>query len=83
MAVAKVNSSRPLKPTLLVYDPAVPKEEAILVDADHAEPVCVPAALHQNQQGWALPLVAHCFYMDDLDRWSDPVAQKVSLKSPQ
>ncbi len=35
--VVSVNTSRPLKPVVLIYDPAMPKEEAILVDLS-AEP---------------------------------------------
>ena len=32
--VASVNSARPLRPTLLIHDPGVPKEEALLVDLE-------------------------------------------------
>ena len=34
--VVAVNSSRPLKPTVLVHDPAVPREEALLLDLESA-----------------------------------------------
>lgn len=33
--VSAVNSSRPLKPRVLVYDPAVPPDEALLLDLQH------------------------------------------------
>ncbi len=39
--VVSVNSSRPLKPTVLVYDAAVPKEQAIIVDLEDEPDVTV------------------------------------------
>lgn len=47
--VASVNSSRPLKPTILVYDPAVPKDEAILVDLEQEPDVSVSKTLKPQQ----------------------------------
>ncbi len=47
--VVSVNSTRPLKPTLLVYDPAVPKEEAILVDLEQEPDVTVARTLKPQQ----------------------------------
>ncbi|MCE9657103.1 MAG: DUF3391 domain-containing protein [Burkholderiales bacterium] len=34
--VVAVNSSRPLKPSVLVHDPAVPREEALVLDLENA-----------------------------------------------
>ncbi|MBA4108632.1 MAG: metal-dependent phosphohydrolase [Leptothrix sp. (in: Bacteria)] len=53
--VASVNSTRPLKPTILVYDPAVPKDEAILVDLEQESDVVVSRAIRPQQ----LPQAAH------------------------
>lgn len=53
--VASVNSTRPLKPTILVYDPAVPKDEAILVDLEQEPDVVVSRAIRPQQ----LPEAAH------------------------
>lgn len=47
--VVSVNSSRPLKPTLLVYDPAVPKEDAILVDLEQEPDVVVSKTIKPTQ----------------------------------
>ncbi|MES2089469.1 MAG: HD domain-containing phosphohydrolase [Pseudomonadota bacterium] len=47
--VVSVNSSRPLKPTVLVYDPSVPKEEAILVDLEQEPDVTVSKTLKPQQ----------------------------------
>lgn len=47
--VVSVNSSRPLKPTVLVYDPAVPKEGAIVVDLEQEPEVAVASTLRPQQ----------------------------------
>lgn len=47
--VVSVNSSRPLKPTVLVYDPAVPKEGAIVVDLEQEPDVAVASTLRPGQ----------------------------------
>jgi len=53
--VTSVNSTRPLKPTVLVYDPAVPKEEAIVVDLEQEPEVSVSKTVKPQQ----LPQDAH------------------------
>ncbi|WOB06022.1 HD-GYP domain-containing protein [Piscinibacter gummiphilus] len=47
--VVSVNTSRPLKPTVLVYDPAVPKSEAIVVDLEQEPEVTVSKTLKPSQ----------------------------------
>ena len=47
--VVSVNSSKPLKPTVLVYDPAVPKEVAIVVDLEQEPEVTVASTLRPQQ----------------------------------
>jgi putative nucleotidyltransferase with HDIG domain len=47
--VVSVNTSRPLKPTVLVYDPAVPKSEAIVVDLEQEAEVTVSKTLKPSQ----------------------------------
>lgn len=39
--VVSINSTRPLKPTVMVYDPAVPREEAILADLEQEPDVSI------------------------------------------
>ncbi len=43
--VLSVNSSRPLKPTVLVYDPAIPKDGAIVVNLEEEPEVSVANTL--------------------------------------
>jgi hypothetical protein len=45
--VVAVNSSRPLKPSVLVHDPAVPREEALVLDLESAVGLGHPAQ-HQG-----------------------------------
>lgn len=47
--VVSVNTTRPLKPTVLVYDPAVPRSEAIVVDLEQDPEVTVVKTLKPQQ----------------------------------
>lgn len=43
--VIKVNSARPLRPTLIIYDPDVPKQEAIILDLEEEPDVNISRAI--------------------------------------
>lgn len=47
--VTSINSSRPLKPTVLVYDPSVPKESAVLVELEQEPEVTIARTLKPQQ----------------------------------
>jgi putative nucleotidyltransferase with HDIG domain len=47
--VTSVNSTKPLKPTVLIYDPAVPRDEAILVDLEEEPDVSIVRTLKPQQ----------------------------------
>ena len=47
--VVSVNTTKPLRPVVLVYDPAVPKEEAILVDLEAEPDVSVTKTMRPQQ----------------------------------
>ncbi len=47
--VVSVNSARPLLPTVLVYDPAVPREEAVLVELEQAQEVSIVRTVRPQQ----------------------------------
>ena len=47
--VTSVNSSRPLKPSVLIYDPNVPKDEAIIVDMEKESDLVVARTLRLSE----------------------------------
>lgn len=47
--VTTVNASRPLKPTVLVYDPDTPKTEAIMVDLEQEPDINISKAIRPSQ----------------------------------
>ncbi len=47
--VTSVNPARPLKPTLVVYEPEVAKEEAIVLDMEQETDVHIISAIHPGQ----------------------------------
>lgn len=47
--VATINTARPMKPMLVVYDPTIPKDEAILVDMDGESDVNIAKAIRPVQ----------------------------------
>jgi HD-GYP domain-containing protein (c-di-GMP phosphodiesterase class II) len=47
--VATVNTARPMKPTVMVYDPDVPKNEAILLDMDRETEFNIAKAIRPAQ----------------------------------
>ncbi|MFO1338360.1 MAG: DUF3391 domain-containing protein [Burkholderiaceae bacterium] len=53
--VVSVNASRPLKPTVVVYDPAVPRREAMVVDLEEEPDVTITKTLRPQQ----LPPAVH------------------------
>ncbi|MBI5936221.1 MAG: DUF3391 domain-containing protein [Betaproteobacteria bacterium] len=46
--VMSVNSSKPLKPSVLIYDPDVPKDEAIIVDLEAEQDINISKALRPS-----------------------------------
>ncbi len=47
--VTSVNPTRPLKPMLTIYEPSVPRDEAIVIDLDQESDVQIAHALNPNQ----------------------------------
>ncbi|MBE0621464.1 MAG: DUF3391 domain-containing protein [Burkholderiales bacterium] len=47
--VATINTARPMKPLLVVYDADIPKEDAILVDMEHEAEVNIAKAIRPAQ----------------------------------
>lgn len=47
--VVSVNSSRPLRPRIIVHEPAVPKEEALILDLEHAKDLGIKRSVRPLQ----------------------------------
>ena len=47
--VTSVNTSKPLRPVVLVHDPAIPKDEAVLVDLETEQDVSITKTLRPQQ----------------------------------
>lgn len=47
--VQSVNPQKPLRPWVLVYDPSVPKEEAIMLDLEHEPEISISKAIRPIQ----------------------------------
>lgn len=67
--VTSVNSTRPLKPNVLIYDPAVPRDEAVLVDLEKEPDVVVsktmrPQQLPEDIHAYLAPRKRVTYYFD-------------------
>jgi len=47
--VVSVNSSRPLRPRILVHDPQVPRSEALVLDLEHTPDLGIKRSLKASQ----------------------------------
>jgi len=67
--VVSVNSGKPLRPTILIYDPSVPKNEAIIIDLSAESELEVkssikPDALPQEIYAYLSPRKRIAYYFD-------------------
>lgn len=47
--VIEINAARPLKPAVIIYDPVIPKTEAMILDLEHEEDVNISRAIRPSQ----------------------------------
>ncbi len=71
--VVSVNSAQPLRPWVLIYDPAVPKDEATILDLQHEPALNVAASLKPSQlsrevHAYLSPRKRMTYYFDAQDR---------------
>ncbi len=67
--VVSVNTSKPLRPVVLVYNPAIPKSEALLLDLEHEPTVSVrktlrPQQLSPEAHAYLSPRTRTTYYFD-------------------
>ena len=75
--VATINTARPMKPMVVVYDPQIPKEEAILVDMESEVDVNIakairPAQLSRDIYNYLSPRKQVSYYFDAGSPSKDP-----------
>ena len=68
--VVSMNVKKPLKPNILVYDPEVPKQEAIVIDLDEQPELSIsktfrPAQLPREVFDYLSPRTRITYYFDD------------------
>lgn len=78
--VVSVNSSKPLRPSVVIYDPSVPKNEAIILDLGNEPELEVAASIKPSQL--APPIYAYlsprkriAYYFDSQSNPSNPSSQ--------
>lgn len=77
--VATVNTERPMKPVLVIYDPDVPKDEAILVDMECETDLNIvkaikPAQVPQNIYFYLSPRKRVSYYFDANNHGQGPTS---------
>ncbi len=78
--VVSVNSSRPLKPRIIVHEPGVPRDEALILDLEHAPRVGIrrslkPSMLPAASLDFLAPRQRICYYFEKL---VDPQMQEAN-----
>lgn len=67
--VVSVNSARPLKPRVIVHDPEVPKQEALILDLERAPQLSIkrslkPTSLPSAAQEYLSPRARVCYFFE-------------------
>lgn len=67
--VVSVNSARPLKPRVIVYDPEIPKHEALILDLERTPQVSIkrslkPTGLPSAAQDYLSPRARVCYFFE-------------------
>ncbi len=77
--VVSVNSARPLKPRVIVHEPAIPKDEALIVDLEHMTTTCIrrsirPDLLPRASMDYLSPRARICYFFE---RAAEPVRGEI------
>ena len=78
--VVSVNSARPLKPRVIVHEPAIAKEEALIVDLEHMTTAGIrrsirPDLLPRSSMDYLSPRARICYFFE---RATEPVRVEVA-----
>ncbi len=77
--MVSVNSARPLKPRVIVHDPGIAKEDALILDLEHAPSAGIrrslrPDLLPHAAADYLAPRLRICYFFEQA---ADPVRGKV------
>jgi hypothetical protein len=69
--VVSVNSSRPLKPRVVVYDPSVSRHEALILDLEKMPNIGIrrslkPAGLPRDAMDYLSPRLRVCYFFESI-----------------
>jgi HD-GYP domain-containing protein (c-di-GMP phosphodiesterase class II) len=67
--VVSVNSTRPLKPRVIVHEPAIPKHEALILDLEHSPMIGIrrslkPVSLPKEALDYLSPRMRICYFFE-------------------
>lgn len=80
--VVSVNSSRPIKPKVIIHDPHVPREDALVINLEHETQIGIrrslkPIQLPKAAYDYLSPRKRLCYFFE---RASDPLSLACNLK---
>lgn len=71
--VVAANTARPLKPRVIVHDPAVPRGEAVIIDLEYSPEIGIrrgvrPESLPEDSAEYLAPRPRVCYFFEHFDR---------------
>lgn len=79
--VVSVNSSRPIKPKVIIHDPAIPRDDALMINLEHETHIGIrrslkPVQLPKAAYDYLSPRKRLCYFFE---RASDPLSMATDL----
>jgi hypothetical protein len=79
--VVSVNSSRPIKPKVIIHDPSVPRDDALMINLEHETHLGIrrslkPVQLPKAAYDYLSPRKRLCYFFE---RASDPLSMATDL----
>ena len=79
--VVSVNSARPIKPKVIIHDPAIPREDALMINLEHEAQLGIrrslkPVQLPKAAYDYLSPRKRLCYFFE---RASDPLSMATNL----
>ncbi len=79
--VVSVNSARPIKPRVIIHDPHIPRDDALVINLEHESQIGIrrslkPVQLPKAAYDYLSPRKRLCYFFE---RAGDPLSQTTSL----